>query len=406
MTDKQRVIIKNGHVIDATSPEPRESTVVVEGSKIVDLLPAGDSPSESGARVIDLEGGWLLPGLWDVHTHIGRGIPDPGWRDESIAERTTRAGRDCMNALALGITGMRVVGEREYVDVAWKRAFDSGQFIGPSLFTCGWFLTTTAGHFLRSGTAKELDGPTEYRRAIRENIKNGVDFIKLNLTGGIMGPPWDGMESTFPTPDEIDAAFEICHQRGYKVVAHAGGTHGIKTAISHGAWTLEHGYVLDDDAVAMMVDAGTYFVPTLGLSHLNRGPAYAESAAERAWAEDHPAPPDYAARAVVAAEAHAAGFKKALDAGVPIANGSDLALPDGGLLELGQLVRRGMSEWQAIVAATKTSAEVCLVSDQRGTVEPGKAADLLAVGSNPLDDIENVRDTKLVMKDGHVVVRR
>jgi len=147
MTDKQRVIIKNGHVIDATSPEPRESTVVVEGSKIVDLLPAEDSPSESGARVIDLEGGWLLPGLWDVHTHIGRGIPDPGWRDESIAERTTRAGRDCMNALALGITGMRVVGEREYVDVAWKRAFDSGQFIGPSLFTCGWFLTTTAGHF-------------------------------------------------------------------------------------------------------------------------------------------------------------------------------------------------------------------------------------------------------------------
>jgi imidazolonepropionase-like amidohydrolase len=109
---------------------------------------------------------------------------------------------------------------------------------------------------------------------------------------------------------------------------------------------------------------------------------------------------------VVAAEAHAAGFKKALDAGVPIANGSDLALPDGGLLELGQLVRRGMSEWQAIVAATKTSAEVCLAGDQRGTVEVGKAADLLALGSNPLDDIENVRDVQLVMKDGDVVVRR
>ena len=108
----------------------------------------------------------------------------------------------------------------------------------------------------------------------------------------------------------------------------------------------------------------------------------------------------------MAAEAHAAGFKKALDAGVRIACGSDLALPDGGLLELAQLVRRGMTEWQAIVAATKTSAEVCLVGDERGTVEPGKAADLLAVGSNPLDDIENVRDVKLVVKDGRVVVRR
>jgi len=405
MADSSRVIIKNSHVIDATSQEPRELTVVVEGTDIVDLLPPGSPVSSGNAQEIDLRGNWLLPGLWDVHTHIGRGIPDPGWRDESIAERTTRAGRDCMNALALGITGMRVVGEREYVDVAWKRAFDSGLFIGPSLFTCGWFITTTAGHFLRSGTAKEVDGPTEFRRAIRENIKNGVDFIKLNLTGGIMGPPWDGMQSTFPTPDEIDAAFEICHQRGFKVVAHAGGTHGIKTAISHGAWTLEHGYVLDDEAITMMAEAGTYFVPTLGLSHLNRGPAYAESEVEHAWAEAHPAPSDYAARAVVAAKAHAAGFKKALDAGVPIANGSDLALPDGGLLELAQLVRRGMTEWQAIVAATKTSAEVCEASDRRGTIEIGKAADLLAVGSNPLEDIENVRDVKLVMKDGQIVVQ-
>ena len=405
MADSSRVIIKNSHIIDATSQEPRELTVVVEGTNIVDLVPTGSPVISGDAQEIDLRGGWLLPGLWDVHTHIGRGIPDPGWRDESIAERTTRAGRDCMNALALGITGMRVVGEREYVDVAWKRAFDSGLFIGPSLFTCGWFITTTAGHFLRSGTAKEVDGPTEFRRAIRENIKNGVDFIKLNLTGGIMGPPWDGMQSTFPTPDEIDAAFEICHQRGFKVVAHAGGTHGIKTAIAHGAWTLEHGYVLDDEAVTMMAEAGTYFVPTLGLSHLNRGPAYAESEIEHAWAEAHPAPPDYAARAVVAAEAHADGFKKALDAGVPIANGSDLALPDGGLLELAQLVRRGMTEWQAIVAATKTSAEVCEASDRRGTVEIGKAADLLALGSNPLEDIENVRDVQIVMKDGQIVVQ-
>ncbi|MCH7594605.1 MAG: amidohydrolase family protein [Chloroflexi bacterium] len=407
MTEPGRVIIRNCQVIDATSPEPRDATVVIEGSRIADVVPAGgDVRAATDGIEIDLNGGWLLPGLWDVHTHIGRGIPDPGWRDETIAERTTRAGRDCMDALRLGITGMRVVGEREYVDVAWKRAFDSGQFIGPSLFTCGWFITTTAGHFLRSGTAVEVDGPVEYRKAIRENIKNGVDFIKLNLTGGIMGPPWDGMENTFPTPDEIDAAFEICHQRGFKVVAHAGGIHGIKTAIEHGAWTLEHGYVLDDEAVAMMVEAGTFYVPTLGLSHLNRGPKYAESDAERAWAEAHPAPPDYAARAVVAAEAHAAGFKKALDAGVQIACGSDLALPDGGLLELAQLVRRGMTEWQAIVAATQTSAEVCLAGDERGTVEPGKQADLLALGSNPLDDIENVRDVRLVVKDGRVVVRR
>ncbi|MCH8818365.1 MAG: hypothetical protein IIC92_11630, partial [Chloroflexi bacterium] len=126
MAEPGRVIIRNCHVIDATSPEPREATVVIEGSRIVDVVPAGSPVSIGSAgsgEEIDLAGGWLLPGLWDVHTHIGRGIPDPGWRDETIAERTTRAGHDCMDALRLGITGMRVVGEREYVDVTWKRAF-------------------------------------------------------------------------------------------------------------------------------------------------------------------------------------------------------------------------------------------------------------------------------------------
>ena len=403
MTQTTPLVLDNCAIIDASSPSPREGRVIISEGRIQDVAPASGRPTPGGAEVIDLKGGFLLPGLWDLHTHIGRGIPDSEARNESAAERTIRAGQNCMEALRLGITGLRVVGERDFIDVAWKRAFDSGRFTGPSLFTCGYFITTTAGHFLNSGCALEADGPEGFRRAIRDQIKNGVDFIKLNMTGGVMGPSWDRMANTFPLPDEIDTAFELCHRRGFKVVAHAGGTDGIKAAVQAGAHTLEHGYILDDEAISLMVERGTYFVPTLSLTHLHRGTEYTDSEFEREWSLAHPIPEDYRMRAIDAAGAHAQGFKEALRAGVKIGCGSDLDLPYGGLLELGMLVRCGMSQWQAIVAATQTAAEVCCVADQYGTVEPGKRADLIALQHNPLDDIDNIRSLTLVVKNGAVV---
>ena len=403
MTDNSRLVLNNCHIIDANNPSPKPASVVVEGGQIVDVLSSPPPQATAEATVIDLKGGFLLPGLWDVHTHIGRGIPDHEARDESTAERTVRAGRNCTDILNLGFTGLRVVGERDFIDVAWKRAYDSGMFVGPSLFTCGYFITTTAGHFLSSGCAIEVDGPEGYRRAIREQIKNGVDFIKLNMTGGVMGPAWDKMRNTFPLPDEIETAFDLCHRRGFKVVAHAGGTDGIKVSARAGAHTIEHGYVLDDEAIQLMLDNGTYFVPTLSLTHMNRGPDYATSSYEREWAQAHPIQEDYRLRAVDASAAHAEGFRKALAAGVKIASGSDINLPDGGLLEIGMLVSCGMSEWQAIVAATQTSAEVCDVGDEYGTVEPGKRADLVATDANPLDDINALRNLNLVVKNGQIV---
>ncbi len=406
MADPSRLILANCTILDATSPSPREAGVVIAEGRVQELLPDSSRATHGGVEVVDLRGAFVLPGLWDVHTHIGRGIPDIQARDESAAERAIRAGRNCIDALSNGITGMRVVGERDFIDVAWKRAFDSGDYVGPSLYTCGYFITTTAGHFLNSGCAIEVDGPEGFRKAIREQIKHGVDFIKLNMTGGVMGPDWDKMANTFPLPDEIDTAFELCRRRGFKVVAHAGGTDGIKAAVEAGAHTVEHGYMLDDEAIAMMADRGTYLVPTLCLTHLNRGPEYAASEIERDWSLAHPIPEDYRQRAIEAAPAHAEGFWKALEAGVKIACGSDLALPYGGLLEAAMLVRCGMSEWQAIVAATQTAAEVCCAERDYGTVEPGKRADLIVLDKNPLDDIENIRSLKMVVKNGAVVVRR
>jgi imidazolonepropionase-like amidohydrolase len=399
------LVLRNANIIDSVTPGVQPGSVVIEGRQILDVVPAGGAVPDGDT--IDLEGGFLLPGLWDCHSHPGYGGSDPVERVyETVAERAVRFGRHVLEALQGGVTGLRCVGEPGFIDVAWKRAIDRGDFVGPRIFACGYFLTTTAGHFLRSGAALEVDGAEGWRVAIRDHIKHGVDFIKVNMTGGIMGPAWDAMDRTFLTPDEVTAAFEIAHQRGIKVVAHAGGTDGIKQAVRAGAHTIEHGYILDDRAIELMKQHGTIYVPTLSLSHLVPGNAQDEYE-ERFLGSRAPLPPDLTARAYAAMTAHEAGFRKALAAGVPIACGSDVHPPrEAPLLEIAQLVRHGMSEWQAIVAATRTSAEACCAEDRLGTVEPGKLADLIVVRDNPLDRIHNLRSLQLVLVNGAVVVDR
>jgi len=392
----------NATLIDALSTEPKEGHISVINGEIAEISENTVSKN-SDSQILDLKDKYLVPGLWDVHTHIGKGIPDSEARDETTAERTIRAGNNCRRALNLGITSLRAVGEKDFIDVAWKEAFASGGYVGPNLYTCGWFITTTAGHFLKSGCAIEVDGPTEYIRTIREQIKNGVDFIKLNLTGGVMGPKWDKMPNTFPLEDELKAAFDICEQRGYKVVAHAGGVDGIKKAISMGAHTLEHGYQFDDEAIDMLSKSQTYYVPTLSLTHMNRGEEFADSKFQLKWMKAHPIDENYKERAIEAAVMHASGFKKAIEAGVKVACGSDLDLPYGALFETEMLVKCGMTEHQALTAATLTSAKVCLAEEKNGTLEPGKKADFVILNSNPLENISNLQDVYMVVKDGNIV---
>jgi imidazolonepropionase-like amidohydrolase len=392
----------NATLIDALSTEPKEGHISVINGEIAEISENTVSKN-SDSQILDLKDKYLVPGLWDVHTHIGKGIPDSEARDETTAERTIRAGNNCRRALNLGITSLRAVGEKDFIDVAWKEAFASGGYVGPNLYTCGWFITTTAGHFLKSGCAIEVDGPTEYIRTIREQIKNGVDFIKLNLTGGVMGPKWDKMPNTFPLEDELKAAFDICEQRGYKVVAHAGGVDGIKKAISMGAHTLEHGYQFDDEAIDMLSKSQTYYVPTLSLTHMNRGEEFADSEFQLKWMKAHPIDESYKERAIEAAVMHASGFKKAIEAGVKVACGSDLDLPYGALFETEMLVKCGMTEHQALTAATLTSAKICLAEEKNGTLEPGKKADFVILNSNPLENISNLQDVYMVVKDGNIV---
>jgi imidazolonepropionase-like amidohydrolase len=395
-----RTLLKNATLIDCVNAAPAENaSVVIEDGRISEILTGGRKPDTGEATVIDLEGAYLMPGLWDVHVH-----PDYlTLADAPLAEQVALFGHRLMTALTeSGIVGFRCAGTHSFMDVAWKRAFDSGQYVGPRLYACGHFLTTTGGHFLTTGHALECDGPYGFVKAIREQIKNGVDHIKLNLSGGIMGPDWDRHWHSFLLQDELEAAFAICKQREFKVMAHATNPQAVKNAVRLGAHSVEHGYIMDDECIELMLEHGTWYVPTLAISHLT--PKQANNEWERAYLKQRNLAPSLCCRADAASDVHADWFRKALDAGVKMALGSDIRpLRDAALLEMGLWVRDGATEWQTLVAATRHAAALCGAGNELGTIEVGKLADLIVLEANPLQDIDNVRKLLLVLKGGRIV---
>jgi len=200
----------------------------------------------------------------------------------------------------------------------------------------------------------------------------------------------------------VRAAFEICRKRGFKVMAHATNPEAVKNAIRLGAHSVEHGYIMDDECIALLLEHQTWYVPTLAISHLTA--SQATNPFEADWVAERGLSPALCCRAEAASDVHATWFRKALDAGVRMALGSDIRpLKDAALLEMGLWVRDGATPWQTLVAATRHGAAVCGVGSDLGTVEVGKLADLIVIAANPLDDITNVRRLQLVLKEGRVV---
>lgn len=395
-----RTVLTNATLIDCVHPTPvKDSVVVIEDGRISGIF-SGGHQSVDDATVIDLNGAYLLPGLWDVHIH-----PDyyTTLHEMPLPDQVTLFGHRMAAALVeSGVIGMRSAGAHHFMDVAWKRAFESGQHLGPRLYASGYFLTTTGGHFLNSGHAMECDGPYGFVKAIREQIKNGVDHIKLNLSGGIMAPAWDLHRHSFLLDEELKAAFDICRLREFKVMAHATNPDAVKNAIRLGAHSIEHGYIMDDECIELLLKHDVWYVPTLGISHLT--PFQAANEWEKDYARQKNLSRALCCRADVASDVHELWFRKAVKAGVKMALGSDLRpLKDAALLELGVWCRTGVSPWQALIAATKHGAAICGASEDLGTVEVGKLADLIVVKANPLENINNLRQLLLVLKEGRIV---
>ncbi len=397
-----QIELVNAVVIDAVQPEPRAGRVIVRDGLIseIDYGRSGSS-SSFGSTVLDLDGAYLLPGLWDAHSHLFATVPRRG--NLTAPELTLdHAAIATAGLLEGGVTAVRSAGMPHFIDIALREAAASGRWLGPRIVACGYFLTTTGGHLPRADFARVCDGPMEFVRAVRDHIEHRVDHIKFNLSGGIMGPFWDQPAHLFWLEEELDAAFRIARQRDYPVMAHATNPSAVKAALRRGAHSLEHGYAMDDECIDLLLRHEAWYVPTLCISHLT--PAQAASEFERRWVADHALPGDLTARADAAADQHRHWFQRALQAGVKMAVGSDAGpLRNAVHQEMELWVKAGATPWRTLLAATKHAAELCGMSDRLGTIEPGKMADLVAVRENPLDDINHLREVELVMKDGAVV---
>jgi imidazolonepropionase-like amidohydrolase len=339
--------------------------------------------------------------------------PDPDGTAlfEIEAERMYRSLRHVTDALSAGVTALRVCGEACYLDVALRDAFAAGQLQGPRLFVSGPALKVTGGHgafrrrYAQSLPAPvkdpfpasdpwgsmEVDGAEAFRHGARLNLQMGVNWIKLMITGGVAGGR-ERMDELQMEPEEIRAAVEAAHAKGAKVCAHLGGPDAVRIAVDAGVDCVEHGYWLDEQAVARMAERGTWLVPTLGVTQNEsymRRMGWPEPAIEKALA---------------AAPVHLRGFQLALAAGVRIANGSDLhPLRETTAIEVEQLVRGGMTAHQAITAATRSAAEMCGAAKDVGTIEAGKLADLIVTRRDPLSDIRALQTVGAVIQNGAVV---
>src|SRR5579859_7407082 len=407
-TAPQKIMIRAGHMLDVKSGKTLDYvTVMIEGDRIIGVVSGmrplgGLSPSEekAGAKVIDLPNATLLPGLIDAHTHITYD-PNFGYQElgVSIPKEALIGAKNARITLEAGFTTVRNVGASGYADVALRDAINEGMVPGPRMIVSGPALSITGGHCDQNllpyewharadGTA---DGVEHVQQKVREIIKYGADVIKVCATGGVLSKGDDPRASQY-TLEEMKAIVADAHRLGRKVAAHAHASQGIAWAAEAGVDSVEHGSYIDDAGIQAMKTHGTYLVPTLYL-----GDWMAENAAKIGL------PEMYAGKMRTIIPIARQNIKKAFDAGVKIAFGTDAAVYPHGLNahEFAVYVKLGMTPVQAIQTATVNAADL-LGWKQIGSIEPGNYADIVAVNGDPTKDVTLLENPAFVMKGGVV----
>jgi imidazolonepropionase-like amidohydrolase len=402
------VVIRAGTLIDGKSDKPRSNQIIViRGNHIESVSAEASAKTPAGATVIDLSGKTVLPGLIDSHTHIflqgedpAKGGYDANILSQGLALRALRAGVAARRALEQGFTTLRDV-ETEgagYGDVGVKQAINLGYIPGPRLFISTRAISTTAGYMLE-GYAPELqmpkgaqivDGPVEARKAAREQLDHGADWIKVYMTHrSWVGKNGELASQPTLTVEELRAIVDETHGWGKKVACHAYSGIGLHRALDGGCDSIEHGLDLDDAAISQMLKQGTWYVPTLNVYYTD-------------WA---PADTPDGQRDRLRASAHELSFKKALKAGVKIIYGTDM----GGIpwtepvaQDFSRMVEFGMQPMGAIQSATSRAAAMLDMEGKIGVIAPGAFADVIAVNGDPLRDIKLLESVDFVMKDGQV----
>ena len=394
------VAVRAARLIDGRGAAPIAPAVVLIRGERIEAVGAG-LPIPAAARIIDLGGATLLPGLIDLHTHLtSTGVH---WEDELLkttpGQAALHGARNALVTLTAGFTTCRDMGPTwPFTDIDLRKAIDEGVVPGPRLMVSGNYVSATGG----AGDARQFsifvdvpivrnlaDGPDEIRKAVRTNLKAGADFIKILATGAVLsrGTPPGAQQYT---EEELRVAVDEATRWGRHVAAHAHGTDGIKAALRAGIHTIDHGSMMDDEAVELLRTHHAYFVPTLYTSE--------------SIAANPNVPEPEKARSKQIAAVKDRSFQLVVKSGLPIGFATDAAVVPHGqnAREFGYRVRLGQSPMDAILSATRTAAEIMGWADRVGTVEAHKFADLIAVSGDPLRDITELARVTWVMKGGVV----
>ncbi|RLP23388.1 amidohydrolase family protein [Mesorhizobium sp. YM1C-6-2] len=393
-----KALIAAGYVDVLNGDLVRDAVIIVDAGRIVAAGPASETQIPDNAKQIDLPGKWLIPGLMNVHVHLGLILPGIQMLElagESEAALALRMADNAYKSLLSGVTTIRLTGELKHADLAVAHAIARGQFPGPRIFTAAEIVSITGGH----GTTLEPtnDGPYEVRKETRRQIRAGADWIKIAITGGI-GTPGGGVQQGLMMPDEIEAAVEIATRHGIKVTAHSGSSEATREAVALGVKGIEHGYFLDREVLQLMHQQDVWFVPTMIVSQ----PATFE------FFRRIGAPDWYMARVKEVGVDHWNAMKMAVEENVNIALGSDQFPfePNDGttatIREAEYYLEAGMSPLEALQAATIQPARMLEADADTGSITVGKFADIVAIDGNPLEDFKALRSLGFVMKGGHV----
>lgn len=391
----------------------RNGVVIVEGSKIVDV--GSNLPIPSGARVIELGEATLCPGFMDAHTHLTLDFSgDYNQRrlkelDLNASEQAIIATTYARATVEAGFTtvrdlGSRVVGSREFVDVALRNSINKGVIVGPRMLVATKGIGAIGGHFDPTNGFRDFlfgrepdytdgiaDGPEEIRKAVRFEVKNGADVIKAAVSGGVLSLA-DEVDTPQLTPAEMAALVDESHRLRKKVAVHCHGDQAAREAIEAGVDSIEHGSFMKPETLAMMKKKGTFLTPTLMASEWIMGKL-----------ENYP--PALQAKAKAATAARSEMFRNAVKLGVKIAFGTDAAVfPHGqNAKEFKLMVDLGMTPINALKSATANDAELLGIGEKVGTLEKGKLADVIAVPGDPTTDITATEQVSFVMKEGKII---
>ena len=385
-----------------------EKTIIIENKKIIDIKDGYVDPINN-ENLIDLKGKFLFPGFMDMHVHFGQEYQSKAERPIKI-ERETQAilaADHAIKTLKVGFTTVRQVGDSGLVAISLRDLINSNKIIGPTIYTSGKSIATTGGH-ADPTNGKSIDdydhpkpedgvinGPYDAFKAVRQRYKDGADGIKLTVTGGVLSVAKSGDNPQF-TLDEINAVVDAAKDYGFWVAVHAHGPEGMKRAVIAGVDSVEHGTFMTEEIMDLMINNNVYYVPTISAG---------EFVAQKSLIDNYF--PD-----IVRPKAASVGpqigntFKKAHLRGVPIAFGTDAGVQAHGtnLDEFIYMVNYGMSPADAIISATKNTAKLLDIYKDVGSIDVGKDADFVALAKDPLIDIQNIKATVFIMKEGKEIL--